>query len=639
MNTNNTRQHFIIIFIALCSANCNISNANSNTNDIDEVNVNTSKIEQKISQSLPTSYAIDINTYKQNTPQALTLNDVLKQQQGIEIKQLGGAGTQSSIFTRGAATSQQTLLMLDGIPINSLSNGGVSIERLSLNHIARAEALLGAASSLYGSQAMGGIIALESMPKLNVSSQKIQQYYPHIAFKLGSHNTREINTGFSASHYQPENTSILSYGLNLSNVSTDGINAMNQSIYPNSNSDKDGYTQKSTNTYLQYQHKNYTFGLQAGRINTKGEYDSAWDLSNTEHRYFNQFSHIGVNYTHNLSDVLKAKFKLGFNENNEKDFTDNTPSSNFINQNKYASTQFDYQFLPQNTLSLQIEGLQQTLDSDTNYEQNKRSTYSARLGYVGKINQHSLQANMRLDKVTNIDSNKSYFLGYGYQFTPRWKAFATYATGFRAPNFNELYYPYYGNPKLNPEYNTSIEAGIQYTNNNVFLRTSLYQSRYQDLITYDNQTNNLDNINKAKIMGIEQSVRFKYGATSIHANINWQQPQQKDIQGSQIIASKILSKANLFANAGIERTMDVYNKPLSIGANMHFTSSKLDYPKQRLSAYALFNLDMRYQLSSDIAFQLGVTNVFNRKNIQDAYGYNKAGRTIFTQISFAPSLK
>jgi vitamin B12 transporter len=625
----------VLFYTHAVQAQTSTSTVESN---IDEVIVNTSKIEQKISHSLPASYAIDMHTYQQNEPYAFTLNDVLRQQQGFEVKQLGGAGTQTSIFSRSAANSKQTLVLLDGIPINSLSHGGASIQNLSLSHIAQAEALLGTASSLYGSQAMGGLVSFITIPKLRVSAQQLNQYKPNLAFKLGSNHTRQINTGFDASHYQPENNQIISYGINLADLRTDGINAMNQAIYPDSNADKDGYKQKSANAYIKYQQQNNELSLQAGHINTKGAYDSAYSLPSAEQRYVNKFSHIGLNYTQNFTDKLKAKFKLGFNENRNENIEDNKQTSDFVDQNKYVSTQFDYQFLPRNTLSFQIEGLKQTLNSQNiQYDENKRSTYSTRLGYIGAIQQHNLQANIRLDKVSNIDAHTSYFLGYGYNFTPNWKAFATYSTGFRAPSFDELYYPKYSNPKLTPEYNTSIETGVQYADNNLFLRTSLYQSRYRDLIAYDSKTYNLINMNKAKILGIEQAVRFKINKNNaLYANINWQKPEQTDISSGNAVSGKILAKANLFGNVGIQSVLDVYGKPLTIGTNMHFTSSKLDYPKERLNGYAWFDANMTYVLHRDIALQFGVSNIFNRKNTQDAYGYNKSGRTVFTQISFSP---
>ena len=603
----------------------------SKYNIIETVVVSAAKVPQKLEKAIPAVISIDL---KKSNPNTNSIADILKQQLGIEVKQAGGMGAQTSLFMRSSGSSQ-SLVLLDGVPVNSLSSGGTSIERLSLNNITSAEAVSGSVSSLYGSNAMGGVVNFTTLPKINLNSEQGRQtkYSADIKVKGGTDSSYGINSAFNGQYYNSANDALTSYGLKISGFETNGIDAMNKKIYPNSNPDKDSYSQKSAGLYLQHEQNNNLIAITAGTANTKADYDNAYDLPSDTHKYESTFNNIGLNFSSKFNDNLRTKFTLGYNQENAIDYKNDKQTSQYTNTNKYASLQADYLFNPDNIVSVQAERLNQDLDSDSKYQKTHRQTNSLRLGYAGQIDVHSIQANIRYDDISDIKHALTYFAGYGFNITPAWKIFASHSTGFRAAGFNELYGPFGGNPSLNTEHSKNAEIGTQYAQNGVLWRTSLYQNRYKDLIGYDSNYKPV-NINKAKISGVESFIKTTFAGLNFSAGINWQNPQQIDItpQGEQ--KSTLLLRSKLFGNIGADYTFKPNGKNLIIGGNVQFTGNKQDYGSQKLGGYALVDLSADYALTKDLSLQAGIKNLLNRKNIFDAYGYNKPERKAFIQLSY-----
>ncbi|MFM2343913.1 MAG: hypothetical protein RLZZ210_522 [Pseudomonadota bacterium] len=593
---------------------------------LEPVIVTAAKVEQKLPKALPTTLAINL---QKSNPNITSVVDVLRQQLGMELKQLGGVGGQTSLFMRSAGSSQ-SLVLLDGVPINSLSSGGTSIERLSLNNIASAEAVLGSVSSLYGSNAMGGVLSLSSLPK---STTKETKYSVDVKAKGGTDSTYGVNAGLNGQYYNQESHALTSYGLKVSGFETDGIDAMDKKAYPNSNPDKDGFSQRGASVYLQHQQNNNSIGITAGTTKSKGEYDNAYAMPTDTHKYKSTFNNFGLNLTSKFSSQLQGKVILGYNQEDATDYKNDKKTSEYTNTNKYASAQLDYFVNPENVVSLQAERLNQDLESNSKYKKNDRQTNSLRLGYVGQIDAHSIQANVRYDDVSDIKKAVTYFTGYGFNLNPAWKVFATHSTGFRVASFNELYGPFGGNQDLNPEKSKNVELGVQYAQSGIFWRTSIYQNRYTDLIGYDMNYKPI-NINKAKISGIESLVKANIDKLNVYAGLNLQNPQQIDVtpQGEQ--KSTLLLRAKLFGNLGANYKFNAQGRDLTIGGNLQFTGDRQDYGRQKLGGYALLDLNLDYALTKELALQIGIKNALNRKGIFDAYGYNKPERKAFVQISY-----
>jgi len=619
-------------YLAFCAslfssfAYANESNINYNVNNtLDEIIVSSAKIEQNLYKALPAVTVINLDKEKISN---ITLAEVLSRQAGIEVRQSGGIGTQTNIFMR-SNNSSQVLVLLDGVPLNSLSAGISSIEHIDIANLQKIEIVQGSVSSLYGS-GNGGVINLISR------AGNVSKVYASI--KEGSNHTHGLNLGLN--DIITSGNKITKYGIGVNNLYTKGINAMNQSIYPTINPDMDSFNQKGANIYASTQINNQEIGINAAFTDTQGSYDNPYNLNiNDSNIYKSNFKNISLYSKNKWSDKLTSKLILGYNQDDVRDYVNSSQTSIFKNTSKFITAQVDYAFMPKNVINFQAEHLSQNLSSNTIYDKNKRNTNSLRVGYNAEFGIHDLQLNLRRDNISNINSKNTYYAGYGININNNWKFIASHSTSFRSPTFNELYYPMFGNPNLKLETSKSYELSMQYKNDSLLWRTNFYNTKYKDLIGYDNSFN-LNNINKAKIRGIETLAQYSLGNSKINASLNYQEPYQYDVNASGDESKSILlRRSRVYANLGTNYTFS--STPLDIGANIKLMGKSNDIFFSGFSSnivkvggYALIDIYANYNLYKNWKLSLNINNIFNRKNISDIYGYNKPKREAYLQLTY-----
>src|SRR5450631_2031308 len=191
--------------------------------------VTPTRMPQSLDKTIPdTTVLNEQDIQNSGAPDVPTL---LRSLAGVEVVQSGGLGTVSSTFMRGT-NSDHVLVLLDGVRINSATTGTTALEHIMLDRIERIEVVRGNVSSLYGSEAIGGVIQLftkrgHGAPAFNASAG------------LGSHGTQRLAAGFSGS------TDSDSYSVNVGRVKTDGVSAIKPEMVANIQPDKDGYDNTS----------------------------------------------------------------------------------------------------------------------------------------------------------------------------------------------------------------------------------------------------------------------------------------------------------------------------------------------------------------------------------------------------------
>ena len=147
-----------------------------------------------------------------------------------------------------------------------------------------------------------------------------------------------------------------------------------------------------------------------------------------------------------------------------------------------------------------------------------RAVGSGWLGVSGNHGPHQVQANVRYDRYSDTGSATSGLFAYGYRLDPAWRLTAQLSNAFRAPSFNDLYFPFFGNPDLEPERAVSGELGLQYVGPAVSLRAALYRTDTRDLIAYDPATMRAENIDEARVTGFEVGGDWRSGPWRVGAN-------------------------------------------------------------------------------------------------------------------------
>jgi vitamin B12 transporter len=584
---------------------------------LDEIVVTASRIEQPLNQTLSSTSVITQEDIKNS--QASDVATILRTVAGIEISQNGGAGAASAILLRGT-NSSQTLILLDGVRINSATLGTTPIEHLMLDQIERIEIVRGNVSSLYGSEAIGGVVQIFTKrgrgdPAFNISAG------------AGTHGTQRMATGLSG---KVENTD---FSLQVSRFITDGVSAISPAKYPQANPDNDGYDNTSLSANVRHAFSK-DHSLSASAFNSMGhsQYDSSFGAATDVNSNDVQISKYTLASDNRLGDAWRSKLQLSQGIDNYQDFKNGTPvatGSIYKTTNRQASWQNTLQLGDGKQLIAGVEYLGQKVytDSPTAYLQDERQINSLFAGYTGKYGPHQVQANLRQDNNSQYRTANTGLMGYGYAMTETWRATTSYSTAFRAPTFNELYYPGYGNTDIRPEQSRNIEAGLHYSASEHMLDIVYFDNRTSDLInavlvdpaTFKYQA---QNVNEARIDGLEVSYAGQFGDTGIKTAVTIQNP--RDLTNNKPLVRRSNTHSSFTATHKLGA--------LQLGAEWLYSDTRKD-GSNTLEAYHIFNLTAAYALNKQTRLALRADNLTDQ-NDSSVYGYNPLGRTFFASLNF-----
>ncbi|MBI0426376.1 TonB-dependent receptor [Psychrobacter sp. NG27] len=490
--------------------------------ELDKIVVTATRTPTKTSNIIAQTRVIDKEELQRY--QGQTVIDVLKNQSGMNIAQSGGTGTVSNFYMRGY-DSKQVLVIIDGIRYSSISTGAPALNLLSADQIDRIEILYGASgSSIYGSDAMGGVI------QIFTKGNNVEQSNVSTTVGYGSNNHYQVGiTG------QLKNeTSSLSLG--VSRNETDGFNAIaNPSSY-DYNADDDGF--KSTNASLALQHKisdSLSAGLSALYSDSTTDIDSAGNAF--PNAYSDQKNGSANVFIQHQTPLAVTKFSYGqsidkstTHDANSIDYQDGSQFDT-IQQQARSETSINAQ---PGTVIIGAEWLSQKLEASdvldfsgfpapaaqTAYDPEDRTVKSGFVGYQLSEDSYDLQANYRVDDNSQYGNEDTYNIGAAIRPLDGLRIGASYATGFRAPTFNDLYYPGYSNPDLKPETSKNTEVFVEYNKGNQISRLTGYHTDVDDLIGGNTNTS------EAQIKGL--SLTSDWSVSSFVFGLGYDYLEAKD---------------------------------------------------------------------------------------------------------------
>ncbi|WP_435978516.1 TonB-dependent receptor domain-containing protein [Psychrobacter sp. DM4] len=477
-----------------------VDNSNSDLPqvELDEIVVTATRTPTRTSNVIAQTRVIDSEELQRY--QGQTILDVLQNQSGINISQSGGMGTISNFYMRGY-DSKQVLVLIDGIRYSSISAGTPALNLLPADQIDRIEILYGASgSSIYGSDAMGGVI------QIFTKGSNVEQSSVSTTAGYGSHDHYQVGiTG-----QLKNDTSSLSLG--VSHNETDGFNAVANTNSFDYNADDDGF--ESTNASIALQHR-FNDALSAGisglYSDSTTEFDSAGAL--VPNAYSDQKN--GSANAYLQYQTPSTLTKLSYGQSIDESTSHDNNSINYQEGSRFDTTQEQVRLESQinvqpGTVIVGAEWLSQKLDASavkvfnadfsdftaTPYSPEDREVTSAFVGYQLADNYYDLQANYRVDDNSQYGNQSTYNLGAAIRPLDGMRIGASYATGFRAPTFNDLYYPGFSNPNLKPETSKNTEVFIEYDKGYQISRLTGYHTDVEDLIGGNTNTG------EAKIKGL-----------------------------------------------------------------------------------------------------------------------------------------
>ncbi|HUW25152.1 MAG TPA: TonB-dependent receptor [Gallionella sp.] len=601
------------LFAALLCAATPLAHAET-PDSLDEVVVTATRNAQPLNQSL--AHTTIISQKEIQASQAVDVPSLLKNLAGVEIYQSGGIGKQSSLFMRGS-NSSHTLVLLDGVRIGSATSGMTAIDQIMLDQVDRIEVVRGNVSSLYGSEAIGGVIQIftkrgKGVPSFNVSGG------------AGTHNTQHAAAGFGGE------VADTSFNVQVSKFKTEGVSSVKVSLVPTVNPDKDGYDNISLSANVSHAF-NANHSLSGSVFQSKGDvqYDNTFGAMadvNVSTPTISKFALVSDNQ---LSEMWLSKLQLSQGTDDYKDYLNGVQGAILRTNSNQAAWQNTLTLSERNSLLLGAENLNQRVTGNTVYTQMSRRVNSLFGGYTALQGSHQLQLNLRQDHYSDFGSANTGLIGYGYEISDAWRVSASLSTAFKAPTFNDMYGPagWGSNPGLRPERSHNNEIGLHYAADEQRIDAIYFDNRIRNLIAADS-TWTMQNLNSARIDGLEAAYNGQYGDTGVKATLTLQNP--RDSQTGQTL----LRRAKSFSNVGVTQQFDAWR----VGGEWQHSGARVDvdintFARTTLAGYNVLNLTASYVLDKQLSLSLRVDNLFN-SDYTLAHGYNTLGRTLFVGVSY-----
>jgi vitamin B12 transporter len=550
-----------------------------------------------------------------------SLAEILQAQPGVEITQNGGLGTTASVFLRGTGASQ-VLVLVDGLRVGSATTGTTAFQDITPSQIERIEIVRGPMSSLYGADAIGGVIQIFT----RAAAGPVR---PRASAGYGTYHTQEYTAGVGGG------AGDTTFDVNAGYVSSRSFSAVQDPTSPFFQPDADGYRNTSAAARLVHRltpdHElGGTFFWSGGRVHFDGfmsTFDDYTDQAMTAY---------GIYSRNRFLPAWQSLLRIGQGIDDSTNVSGPT-SDEFKTVQDQVTWQNDVT-TPVGTVLLGAEYLGQRVSGTTSFPVTSRTISSALAGYTGSSGPHTLQANLRLDDNSQFGNKTTGAVGYAYAFARGWRASASYGTAFKAPTFNELYFPpafgcpSFGNPNLQPESSANVEAGVRYVGAAQTAGVIGYQNRVSDLIVAAAIPGNpfcvrAENVEDAQITGVTLTYGLFLGGWTIRASADLQNPRNETRDKQLPFRSREHVAVSVARRIG----------PWQAGAEVIASGPRYNDVEntQRLAGYALVNLFGEYRLGGDWSLFARVNNLFD-KDYQLVQGFATPGFNVFAGVRYAP---
>jgi len=543
-----------------------------------------------------------------------SLAEVLSRAPGIEYSNNGGPQTSSSLFIRGA-NSNQTLVLVDGIRVNSPVTGLAFLETFPPDAIERVEVLRGSASSLYGADAIGGVV--------NIITRRGNEDRPLSAYGsvgYGTYGTARTRLGLWGAAQG------FDYSLSAGYGQSRGFNATSPKNFSH-NPDRDGYYQNDFSGSLGYRWApGHHVGVTAYSARINGQYDAGPDFLTGAYyndRAITRQQVYTITSTDDITDRWQSVARLGYGRDDQRNLS-SFPSRFGSEQHTYT-WQNNFKLTQQQQLSLVLERLEERVTGSTSYSPNDRDTNSVGLIYRGEFGPHHVQLNARNDHSSVYDDETTGGVAYGFDLTPRVRVGVAGNTGFKTPTFQDLYFPFYGNPDLKPERSRNVEASIRYTGDATRLSAVVYRNKVKDLIASGPPDYLPYNVNRATLEGVTLSAEHDIGATTLRGSADFSNPED-DKTGNQLAR-----RAKQVFRFGADHRFGAFK----VGTEVLVSGKRYDDAANttRLGGYTLLNLLASYDITNRLQAQVRWNNVLDR-DYTLANGYYTPGSNVFFNLNW-----
>ena len=598
-------------------AKSNAQTGASASDSLEVITVTANRYQSSLSDSLSNQTVITSNDIA--ALNASSLGEVLTTVAGFDLSQTGGRGQNASLFLRGNNASH-TLFLLNGVKLTSATLGLAEFQKLSVANIEQIEIIKGPRAAVWGSEAIAGVVNIVTKSNPGTTS---------LSAKVGSFNTKQLTFSSTVEHGDGQSTILFDH------EQSDGFDVLGESAGL-SESDEDGYRY---NTLSINGEQNISSSLQASwMVNLdrgQNDYDSLFGGAD-QAKHKNQQLALGLDYSLKDNDL-----KLDVNRLVDDASTYYVePSSNQVQMTSQIKTQRDtlsisnlYSANSALSVFAGVDLGKEKVEGQQSFSQDERQTTAAFIQTSYDLTQWQLEGALRYDDIEDIDSELTYNLAIGYQAAQTGLTLNV-GTGFKAPTFNDLYWPAgpysKGNPDLVSERSRNIELTAFYQLSNAKVQLSLYQNKVDDLIEWQPDADFVyqpQNVNSATIKGLEIDANVSYSDVRHSLNLTLLDPVND--QTGETLTLRAKTRVNYVGSMNLT---DAISTTLRASYVSSREQKSWDGSTTRLDSYIQTDINAHYQFDSSINFGLGIKDVFDQQE-PSAIGYEVAGRRAYVSAN------
>ncbi len=575
-----------LLSVALSAIYC-VAIAESKPTEI----VITAKGQQSLSDVASTAHVFTQKDIEES--QSSDITALLDSVSGISITRNGSRGTVSSAFIRGA-DSTQTIVLVDGVRIGSATLGSTELGHIPLEFIERIEVVKGPLSGLYGADAIGGVIQL--------FTKKPSQSQSSVKLSAGSFGHEKASVAFSNSTFRISASREENTGIDSTTTVTEG------------NDDDDGFEETAINIGTNFSLGNLAnVSISGFFADNEIEFDNTFG-ADTGFITENEISTISANFTGKYSDAIKWSSVIGFTNNDS--FTE-AFSSQADTQRLTLSSQLEINLSSNHLLILGSDYFDEEITTLTPFPEDSRDNtgiFSQLQSQFGKL---GVVANIRFDDNSAYGNQTNGSLALTYSLSQNTRLTASYGTAFRAPTFNELFFPDFGNPDLEPEESQTLEVSLRGNVGNTQWRISAFDTTIDDLIEFTAPTFLPVNINEATLQGVELELGTKIGQWSLSGSLNFLDATD------EATGLELVRRPEQTLKISVDRAFGNFG----FGADLLAENGRFDVDTE-LDSFQLVNLRAAYKITDKFNISAKVGNLFD-EDYELISGFNTEDRSIF----------
>jgi vitamin B12 transporter len=555
--------------------------------------------------------------------QPLSVTDLLTGLPGVSFANSGGYGQQTSLFLRGT-NSSHTLVLIDGVRIGSVGNGLPAFEQLPVEQIERIEIVRGPRSSLYGADAIGGVIQIFTRRGSRDGGLR-----PSFSLTTGSNHLLRGQAGISGGGEHAW------YNLGVGAQYTRGINSCRIGagvVFAGcftDEPDRDAYRNRNLSANGGYRWDNGA-QLTGTWLRSLGEIHFDGSFQNRS-RTVQQTA--GSAFSINPIEAWKTTLSVGQNLDRYDNYENQAFVGYIYSRRNQASWQNDLSVADNQLLTLGIDWQGEHIDSDTGFLATRRNDTGGYVQYQGTFGRNEVQLSARRDHNSQFGGHNTGAAAWGYHFDGGLKLSASYGSAFHAPTFNDLYYPFgSGNPELQPEKSRSAEIGLSQQRDAWNWALNAYQTQIDQLIALDSNFFP-SNISKARIRGVEGQLGATFAGWQLQGYLSWLQPQNRD--GGPNDGKVLPRRPGRTARLDLDRRLGTFG----VGASINAAGRSYDDAANRhpLAGYATTDLRASWHFTPDWQLEARLANVFDR-HYETVYYFNQPGRSAFLTLRYSPAV-